>query len=468
MLIIPQQEERLNGKYTFGFQTSCLINKQLNQPIFGQLWHGFCCHSGEITFSGAEELIIKIGEAKEIEQPESGYVLEVTENGICAAASDVKNLTYAFFALLERIVPVCTRKGEERFSVGGCRIVDDAAVKTRMVHLCIFPETELSFVRKFIRLAAFVRYTHLVVEFWGTLRYDCLKELAWAEHSYSKDEIRPLLQEAKALGLEIVPMFNLWGHAAASRIKTGKHVVLDQNLALAPLFGITGWEWNLSNPDTVALQKKICAELIELCGEGEYFHIGCDEAFSAFSNAEFEVVVDHINSVSEELGKYGRKAIMWGDMLLHKDTLNQQTENDYYLFCPNVELQKILLSKLSHSVIIADWQYKATLYPIETALFFKERGYEVLCCPWDKDENVQASAEMIREHGLKGVLHTTWNTLQTMRGLRAAAYSAALSWNKAEFKAKPEYQGCEIGALLRKLDFPHGEYADCGWMKQQL
>ena len=321
MILSHQHEERLCGNYQFGGQTVCIANEKFDQSIFKELWRGFCCHSGEISFQSSPDLLIRIGDAVELQSPQSGYVMEVTEKGISVAASDVKNLTYAFFALLERIVPLSTQKGKECFSIDCCRIIDDGHVQTRMVHLCILPETELAFVRKFIRLAAFVRYTHIILEFWGTLRYDCLKELAWDSYSYSKDEIRPLLQEAQALGLEIVPMFNHWGHASACPVKTGKHVVLDQNLALSPLFSRTGWEWQLSNPQVVALQKKIRAELMELCGEGEYFHIGCDEAYSANTATEFEAVVDYINAINKELNENGRRAIMWGDMLLHKDTL---------------------------------------------------------------------------------------------------------------------------------------------------
>ena len=40
-------------------------------------------------------------------------------------------------------------------------------------------------------------------------------------------------------------------------------------------------------------------------------------------------------------------------------------------------MQEILMEKLSRSVIIADWQYDAINYPLETSIYFKEKGFDV-------------------------------------------------------------------------------------------
>lgn len=467
MLIKAKMEEKKEGAYIFNGTTKAIANDCLNKAIFQEIWKGFCYQSGKIEFENVDDFTLKIGDDAALSKPENGYVMKISQTGVSIAASDEKNLIYGFFDLLQRISPVCTKQGKEEFSVDCCRVEDSADVKIRMAHLCIFPETTLAFVRKFIRLTAFLRYTHIVVEFWGTLKYDCLKELAW-EEAYSKEEIRPLFEEAKNLGLEIVPMFNHWGHATSSRVKTGKHVVLDQNLTLAPLFSSTGWEWNLDNPEVKQLHKNIRKELIELCGNGEYFHIGCDEAYSAETKEDFENVVNYINEISKELESAGRKAIMWGDMLLHEATLRRKTDNKYYLLCPNADLQKILLDSLSRSIIIADWEYDAKKYPIETAGFFKEKGFEVLCCPWDRSrENLIASASTIKSNDLLGVLHTTWQSIASMGGMLCLVYSAALSWGTASSK-HDAYQAIEVATILRKLVFPNGNYENSGWTKNQI
>lgn len=468
MLIKAKVEEKKDGAYVMNGVTKAVANECLNKAIFQEFWNGFCCRVGKIEFENVDGFTFKIGDVPTLNAPRNGYVMEISETGVSIAGSDGKNLAYGFFALLERIRPICTKKGQEKFLVDCCRIEDSADVKVRIAHLCIFPETTLAFMRRFIRLVAFLRYTHIVVEFWGMVKYDCLKELAWKE-AYSKAEIRPIFQEAQELGLQIIPMFNHWGHATGCRVKTGKHVVLDQNLALEPLFSSTGWEWDLANPEVVELHKNIRNELIELCGEGEYFHIGCDEAYSAETKEDFESVVNYINAVANDLEKQGRKTIMWGDMLLHSATLDRKTDNSYYLLCPSAEMQKVLLDKLSRAVIIADWEYCAKQYPIETAVFFKKKGFEVLCCPWDiSGENVIASAKTIKSNELLGVMHTTWQSIGSIKGMWALAYSAALNWGETVFKSDKARQGIEIANILRKLDFPNGNYQNSGWTKNQI
>ena len=468
MLVIPKYEEKGKGKFKFGFKTNCVANTALNKPVFKEIWKGFCCQGGEIEFAQTDDCVIKVGKNSNLEIPKSGYEMEITEQGILIVASDCKNLIYGFFALLERITPICVKKGEESFSVDCCKIKDEASVQTRMTHLCIFPETDMPFIKKFIRFASFLRYTHIIVEFWGTIKYDSLKELAWANHSFTKEELCPLFEEARDMGVQIIPMFNHWGHASGSRVKSGKHVVLDQNMALAPLFSRTGWEWNLKNAEVIELISKIRKELIELCGAGDYFHIGCDEAYSAKTKEDFEEIINYVNEVSKDLEKQGRKTIIWGDMLLHKDAVNPQTNNSYTLLNPDFELQKTAIKLLSRSVVIADWQYGVDKYPIETALFFKQNGFEVLCCPWDYKENVIASAKTIKEHGLLGVIHTTWDTLRSSKGMRALMYSASLNWGELDYNVNHSYHSCEIASLLRKLAFSNGEYENCGWEKKQI
>lgn len=450
--------------YTFGAKTNAIAHKSLCENIFSEFWNGFCCTNGEIFFTPTKKLLFEIGESENIQQPENGYVLSVSKTGVTLIASDEKNLINGFFALLERIRP-----HKNSFKIPCCFLQEKATVSTRMVHLCIFPETPLFFVKKFIRTSAFFRYTHIIVEFWGMLKYDCQKELAWS-NAYSKEELRPLFEEARSLGLQVVPMFNHWGHASASRVAQGKHVVLDQNPKLAQLFSISGWNWKLSNSEVRILHQKIRNELIELCGDGEYFHIGCDEAYGITSTEEFLEIAEYINDISDELQAKGRKAIMWGDMLLHAKTLDQQTKNRYALLCPSEDMQKILLEKLSRSVIIADWEYDATEYPIETALFFKKQGFEVFCCPWDRSHsNLVATAKTIKNHNIQGLIHTTWHTLSSGSGFPMVAFMSELAWNKENtLPADHGHFLAYIASLLRKICPVNGDYANAGWAEKQI
>jgi hypothetical protein len=132
-----------------------------------------------------------------------------------------------------------------------------------MIHICVFPENDLYFIKKLIRLSALCQYTHIVIEFWGMLQYDCLKELAWP-HAFTKAQAQELIDECRELGIEPIPMFNMFGHATGSRECYGKHVVLDQNPTLQYLFTPDGWGWDITSEEVFALLKQVRQELYDL------------------------------------------------------------------------------------------------------------------------------------------------------------------------------------------------------------
>lgn len=455
-----------NEQFIFGADVAAIADRALCNNIFAEFWHGFCANASKINFQPTNEHILIICQAEVLPTPKNGYILQITKTGVSISAVDSQNLIYGFFALLDNITTMETESGKEKFSIPCCTIQDEGAIKTRMIHLCIFPETTLYFAQKFIRTAAFLRYTHIIIEFWGMLQLDCLKALSW-KNAFTKDDFRPLLQEAKALGLQPIPMFNHWGHATASRVRHGKHVVLDQAPELAPLFDITGWNWNLENAKTKALHKQIRRELMELFG-GEYFHIGCDEAYGSLTEHDFNVIVDYINEVSAELSSMGVKTIMWGDMLLYDaKSYAKETENRYYALAPSEEAQKLLLEKLSRSVLIADWQYDAKKFPIETALFFQNNGFEVFCCPFDFSlDCLSASAKTVKEYNLNGIIHTTWHTLSA--GMPMVGQMAALAWEQENAPRSHNYLRAYLASIMRKVCPPQGEYEQAGWSKIQI
>lgn len=339
-------------------------------------------------------------------------------------------------------------------------------LKIKSVHLCIFPETKLDFLEKCIRTCALCGYTHVILEFWGMLKYDCIEELGWSI-AYSKEEIKPIIETARSLGLEIIPMFNHLGHAAQSRGRYGKHVVLDQNPKLDYLFKSHGWEWNIEKDEVLCLLRQIRKELIELCGEGEYFHLGCDEAyvFAAKENS-LNILCDYLNSIQEELSEMGRRAIIWGDMFLAKEDF----ENEKYFYEANStssELSREVLKKLDKKIVIADWQYAIKSGVWKSSQMFKKAGFDVLCCPWDKLENAKSAVDCAITENLFGVMHTTWNTLNT--GFEAMVYTGLLmkdyNCDADDLRRRILFLAAE---LVRRAMPSHGEYEASGWSEHQI
>ena len=467
MIFNPEHTIIKEGQCFFGTQVTAKGHDCLNKDVLKQLWHGSTYRVSQLTIKPTEKLIFTIGTAEAIDSKDSLYTINVTENGICIAADTEKGLIKGYITLLDQIKAIDLEEGQTILAVDCCEIKDSPQIVNQMAHYCIFPDTELWELHKFLRLCGALKYSHVVLEFWGMIQYDVLKELSWS-HAFSKEQIRPLIQEANDMGMEIIPMFNHWGHAAASRVMHGKHVVLDQNPRLQTLFNEDGWTWNINNPRTRQLLKCIRQELIELCGEGSYFHLGCDEAYNFKINKDnAHMLTDFLNEIAEELAQQNRRAIMWGDMLVAKRA-EYDPQNRYTASCKDIETEQHLLQLLDHRIIIADWQYDVQTAPVETAIIFQKAGFDVILCPWDRSlACIEAHTATVKGSKPYGIMHTTWHTLSS--GTPMVTKSAVLSWQNEDASGR-HMANCsaKTAALLRKAYFVDGDYTKAGWAKYEI
>ena len=453
-----------DGYYSFGAAVTARADAALDNDILRGIFSLYLHSAASLTVTPGDKNTCIIGDEMLPEVGDADYAVRVTPKGIALAASDDKALRRAFLTLLDFVEPVCLEAGKEAYRVPCFTYSEKPQIGTRMVHLCIFPETEYTFFRKFVRLCGVLQFTHIVLEFWGMLQYDCLRELGW-KHAWTKDMVKAAVADANALGMEVIPMFNHLGHAAGSRSCSGKHVVLDQNPRLATYFTEDGWVWAIEKPEVRALLRKVRGELIDLCGSGSYFHIGCDEAYVYGDDREkAPVLVDYIGEIVEDLEKQGRKAILWGDMFLKSHGTFKYPENRYYCNCRDEVIEKIFLDGLDRRAVIADWQYEAPTAPFETSLFFKEQGFATLVCPWEtlNAKNTFAAAETVKNSGMDGYMLTTWHTHDRLQSL----IKDALMLRDTKLGAV-DY-GITAGALLRRIWFVDGNYADAGWKTKQV
>lgn len=459
MVFEHKNQIQKDGCFFIGKNVVAAASKALDKPILKEFWKSFTFDCSRIEISYTDDVVFSVGVAEKPKCENHSYAINVETGGICITAKNEKGLIHGFMTLLDLIQSdndgnpfiVCTE------------IKESPDIEKRMIHFCIFPETKLWQAERFVRLCGALKYTHIVLEFWGMYKYDCLKELSW-EHAFSKEEMRPLIQTANDMGIEIVPMMNHWGHASQCRQMYGKHTVLSQNPKLQYLFSDDGWRWNINNPKTKELLRSIRAELIELCGKGEYFMIGCDEADGFnFSEIEMNEICDYVNEISEELSSYGRKALMWADMLLAPNC----SYNDIY--CTNAPSQVVsdyMLDRLNKNIVLADWQYNAKQAPIETALFLKEKGFDTLLCPWSKScENLYACVETVKKEKLYGVLHTTWHTLS--QHMPYVLINAANCWSECKVSKQVLFSN-RTASILRKAYPCGGNYEKSGWSEKQI
>ena len=465
MLFHPKSVSATQGVLTLEGEVCATANPVLHKDVLGELWENFTYGVSTLCLRDtAEEYVFRIGDARVLPLDGYDFSIHIQESGLSVLAKDARSLIHGYLTLLDRFR--ATELDGRCVAVADCcEIRDRASVENRMVHFCIFPETELWELHRFVRFAATLKYTHIVLEFWGMLRYDCLKELSW-ESGYTKEQIRPIVGEANALGLEVIPMFNHWGHASASRSMHGKHVVLDQRPSLQPYFCEDGWCWNYESPRVRELLRQVREELIELCGEGSYFHLGCDEALPFdFTKESIDALCDYIGGIATELRAKGRRAIVWGDMFLYRHP-DYEPKNNYTCAAPSAEIERYFLLRLDKSIVIADWEYWAPVAPVETASVFQGAGFDTLLCPCDVGaENTNAALSTVTEQSLMGFLHTTWHTLS--RGMPYVTAMATGGYDGAR-RVDLGDMATKTAAHLRKVMPARGVYERAGWSKQQI
>lgn len=445
--------------FCFGKTVTAVADGKMNNDTVKKLWQSFTLGDGEIAFAPGECCTFLLGDVRLPDLPDGKeYAITVTEKGAAVVGKDYGGLMRGFFRLLMSV-----EYEKEGFKIAAAEETDGYRIENRMIHICVFPENDLYFIKKLIRLSALCQYTHIVIEFWGMLHYDCLKELAWP-HAFTKEQAKELITECRELGIEPIPMFNQLGHATASRLCHGKHVVLDQNPRLGHLFTPDGWAWNIHSDEVRVLLKNVRQELYELFGEGEYLHVGCDEAYYyTRCDEERKRMPDFLKKLTGEVVAEGRRPMVWMDMLLEKGRFDGK--GHAYASCAPDEVE-MMQGSLAPETVMVDWQYEMTEAPIETLLSLKDNPRDLMGAPWYDPANYAAMIDTVAENGMFGVMMTTWHRLKEHMPsiLGCAKKCGALTFNWSGFSGPHE----ETATLLRRVSFEGNGYADSGWSKEQI
>ncbi len=449
--------------FTVRANTEISICKRCIGEILTPLWRGFTYKTSEATFSPIDECKIFIGEPMFTPLDDGDeYTVCVTERGVGILARDEKTLIRGFMTFLSDIVQTSPDA-----CAAPCREVHGRfAVARRMVHICVFPETTLDSLRRMIRLCGVLQYTHIITEFWGMLKFDSLKELSWP-FAYEKAQVAELVREMREMGMEPIPMFNHFGHASQCRVKNGKHVTLDQNLALSYLFTPDGWAWDIRSEASEKLLESVRKELYGLFGDGEFVHLGCDEAY--IYNGDFvskEEIADYLGKITAQAVAEGRTPIIWADMITSATEVGCVGEKYSCSTGITPEQADILRSKLAPETVLADWQYDIYEGEIKSARFLKGKGYKTLICPFFKETNIKTCVDTATKNSLYGVMETTWHMLSAqMQSFYTAAKNFGLptpSW------AEYTHEKLVAATLIRKIAGNGRGYTECGFTAHQL
>ncbi len=468
--------ENEDEKFFFGSHATIFLSFNISEEIRKRItysWKRFTCNASSLSIvitNDTAQYSAYIGENRSSFPAlhENAYQLHVDRNGIALCGGSQKAFVDGFMILLQLIVPISLSCGGESFAVASCDIMDEPKVNFRAIHLCVFPESERHTIEKAINLAGFLHLTHIVLEFWGTFPYQSLSSLHWKDSKWSRADIEHLIRLAHSYKLEVIPMINHFGHATSSRSCYGRHVVLDSDPRLSLLFEPDGWTWCSSNPDTYRLLSEMRAEMIELCGEGSYFHLGFDEAYSFATcptcrkRIPHELLAEYTNRLTEDLLACGRRPIIWHDMFVRHDLSDQLSPGDYIVANGEYRDTSLALPLLNKKIIMADWQYGYFSGKNPTAKYLRSLGFDVLLSPWDDLRNISALCTNAQNMDVMGVILTTWDHLPAY--LQKIFISAEHLWQDKHVLDLPTERAC----ILRRVYDAEGDFNRAGWNKFEV
>ncbi len=200
------------------------------------------------------------------------------------------------------------------------------------------------------------------------------------------------------------------------------------------------------NPESIEVIKSLIDQMLPLF-RSDRFNICCDETFD-LKNGKYagedtgKLYVDFVKKIIDHLKSKGKRAMMWGDILLEH---------------PEV------IAELPKDIQLANWYYSENP-PEETFETFEKSGCEQIVCPGISSwigfaENVdRANQNIIKmddygyKHGASGMLNTSWGDFGHLCSLELSMHGfilgAAKSWN-IETKADSEFDD-SINAICYK------------------
>ncbi len=195
------------------------------------------------------------------------------------------------------------------------------------------------------------------------LKFPSHPELA-TPHAYSPAEMRAFCEEARKLGIEVVPEVECFGHTRfITRLKRYRH--LNEAPDARSLYS----GMCVFHPEAQTLLGDILRDTAEIF-QPRLIHAGLDEVnFGTHpvsrkllkKKKKNELFADHVLWCHEVITELGARMAVWGD---------------HYLS----DKEEVIVSRTPRDTLIFDWHYNADYNPW-TMDFFTERGFEVYGAP---------------------------------------------------------------------------------------
>ena len=325
-----------------------------------------------------------------------------------------------------------------------------------------------------LREAARMGYNAVLWEVEDKIRWETCPECVHPE-AFSKDEFRGILNEARRLNLEPIPLLQTFGHAEYVLMNGGHGDWMED-----PEFPAC---YCVSKPEVRTFLRRMVSEYLELFGNDvRHFHLGGDEA-KAFCTCpvcskreRMELFAGHLRFLAEPLLRYDIKPGIWCDMVLgdadafrkanllrsftvwHWDYVYDGKGNK------RVWTDKLdVLEELGHDVVFTVSSSSSGDGP-----FLPRYGAHM--------DNAVAAAELVRRKGMRGLCMSSWSVRKFPKSLQYPIWEFAARRlldpaSDPESDERESYFRCFGSidpAIVRKMTEWYGHFVPMdasGWLR---
>lgn len=342
---------------------------------------------------------IKLSQKKELEH--QAYEIKVSQNEINIYANDEAGFFYAVKSLKQIYKP--------DMECGYVYDKPDLKVRGYMMDISRNKVPTMKTVKYIIDLMSDLKMNHLELYVEGfSFEYKSFKEYLKQDGYITVEEYQEIEKYANSKMIDLVPNQNGFGHMA----EWLKHDEF-KDLAEAPegifLWGTRRAPSTLDPSDKRSLEliKKMYADMLPY-SNSKYFNMNFDEPFELGKGKSKEicekeglanVYLDYAIKAHEEIKKYNKQALIWGDVLInHPESL----------------------SRVPKDMIFVDWGYDVN-YPFEKNLLkLKEANIKFMAAPgtasWcsflgrtnDAIGTIRDACVYTKLYGGEGMLLTDW------------------------------------------------------------
>ncbi|MDP1678404.1 MAG: beta-N-acetylhexosaminidase [Bacteroidota bacterium] len=353
------------------------------------------------------------------EMKSEGYFLDVDAKGIVIIAESDKGLFYGVMSLLQLL-----RIDKRSLLVSGVTIHDFPSQKIRGItdDISRGQISTMENFKKIIRFCASQKMNVYSPYIEDVFQFKRHPEIGKNRGALSTAECKELDAYAKKYFVEIIPIFETLGHW--------------ENILIHPDYEKFGefpgaHTVNISDEKVYSMLDEMIGEIAS-CFSSPYFNIAADESWDVGLGVNRERVAksdlatvhaEHYKRIFTIVKKYGKKPIMYGDIILnHPD----------------------ILKKIPRDVIIVDWQYGAK-FDYSSPEVFKNAGFPYIVSPavWSFTGpfpnylntflNIQNFNLDGFTNGSQGLLCSGWNDFggEALRELHyyGYAWTAECAWN---------------------------------------